>query len=77
MKNCKAHILTNTPNQNEVEITKCYNDMKDKIKTTKTKPEEMFGKGVSKLINKSQRPPEDIVKNTTQINQLYFILEQI
>lgn len=38
----------------------------------------MFGKGVSKLINENQRPPEDIVKNTIiQINQLYFILEQI
>lgn len=44
MKIGKAYLLTHKPNQNEVEITKCYYNTKDKVKTIKTNPVENFEK---------------------------------
>jgi len=59
-------IITRRPNKKEIEVSKCYNEMKVKTKTTKTNPSHIFGKYVAKLDNKSQMPSENIVKRTLQ-----------
>ncbi|CAI6359559.1 unnamed protein product [Macrosiphum euphorbiae] len=59
-----SHIITHRPNTNEVKVSKCYNEMKIQAKTTKTNPAHIFGECVAKLDDKSQMPPEKIVKRT-------------
>ncbi|KAF0692792.1 Uncharacterized protein FWK35_00035561, partial [Aphis craccivora] len=52
------------PNTIKIKVSKCYNEMKIQAKTTKTNPAHIFGECVAKLDDKSQMPPENIVKRT-------------
>jgi len=61
-----THIITHRPNKKEVEVSKCYNEMKIQAKTTKNNPAHIFGECVAKLDDKSQMSPENIVKRTLQ-----------
>lgn len=64
VKSGTTHIITHRPNKKEVEASKCYNEMKIQVKTTKNNPAHIFGECVAKLDDKSQMPPENIVKRT-------------
>lgn len=60
------HLISHPANQIEINVTKCYNEMKTEAKTNKTNPVEIYAEGVSKMNNetKSQIPQDDTVKRT-------------
>jgi len=53
VKSGTTHIITHRPNKKEVELSKCYNEMKIQAKSTKNNPAHIFGECVAKLDEKS------------------------